>query len=462
MTGIDDASVAQGSVAAGGPSTPPDRTPRLIAPVGRAFGRVRDSLGPVSYDDPIDEVGPPAEVLEMLRRLGGAMCDGGDSVDYIAEHLDAIAHAYDAHGVSFFVLPTGVFVRIDLGDSARSDFAPASGEQLRLDQIGGLYQLVHLAERRQFTPAQIVERLDALLASPPRFGWAARAAGLVALTVGLGMVIDPSARTLPAYVLLALLVALVDAIAVRVKSLAVALPVATAFVVTYAAYKLSGPLLKAEPTSIIIPPLVTFLPGAALTIGTVELAAGSIVSGASRLLSGLVRLLLLAFGITAGAAAAGTYTGLSVPPDRLGWWAAWVGVAVFGVGHLIHSPAPKGSLAWLLVILYSAYAAQLVGAHYWGAAASGFTGALVVPPLARWVEQRRAGPPGLVTFLPAFWLLVPGALGLEGVAELVGANGTAGLADFIDAIITVVAVALGVLVGSSLTSGPRRAGSRAG
>jgi uncharacterized membrane protein YjjB (DUF3815 family) len=425
------------------------------------LGRFRRSLAPVTYDEPVPDPGPPADVLEMLRRLGGAMCDGGDAADYIAEHLDAIARAYDTHGVSFFVLPTGVFVRIDLGDSTRADFAPAGGTPLRLDQIGALYTLVHQAERRQLRPVEVTERLDALLAGEPRFAWPWRVTGLVALTVGLGLVIDPSAKALPAYVVLALVVAVVDLVAERVRSLRVALPVAASFVVSYVSYQVAGPWFDADPRTVLVPPLVTYLPGAALTIGTVELATGSIISGAGRLMSGLVRLLLLAFGITAGAAAAGQYELPSATATHLGWWAPWVGVAVFGVGHFVYSPAPRKSLGWLLLILFAAYGAQVAGAAAWGAVASGFTGALVVPPLARWVENRREGPPGLVTFLPAFWLLVPGALGVAGVAEIVGASGTVGIDDFVDTIVTVVAVALGVLVGTTLTFTPRRFGSRA-
>ena len=424
-------------------------------------GWIRRSLAPVDYDEPVPEPGPPADVLEMLRRLGGAMCDGGDAADYIAEHLEKIARAYDAGGVSFFVLPTGFFVRIDQGGVTRADFAPATGTPLRLDQIGALYTLVHQAERRQLRPAEVLERLDALLADEPRFGRPWRVLGLVALTVGLGLVVDPTAAALPAYVVLALVVAAVDALAERVRSLAVALPVAAAFVVSLVSYEVAGPWFDADPTTVLVPPLVTYLPGAALTIGTVELATGSIISGASRLMSGLVRLLLLAFGITAGAAAAGEFEMPSTTAEQLGWWAPWVGVVVFGVGHFVYSPAPRRSLGWLLLILLAAYGAQVAGAAAWGAVVSGFTGALVVPPLARLVESRRDGPPGLVTFLPAFWLLVPGALGVAGVAEIVGATGTASLDDFVDTIVTVVAVARGVLVGSPMTSVPRLRRSRA-
>ena len=41
-------------------------------------------------------------------------------------------------------------------------------------------------------------------------------------------------------------------------------------------------------------------------------------------------------------------------------------------------------------------------------------------PVALAIARLPGGPPSQVTFLPAFWLLVPGALGLIGVATIVG------------------------------------------
>ena len=43
-------------------------------------------------------------------------------------------------------------------------------------------------------------------------------------------------------------------------------------------------------------------------------------------------------------------------------------------------------------------------------------------PLVLLIGRRRAGPPSMVLFLPAFWLLVPGAAGLIGVTAIVGTN----------------------------------------
>jgi uncharacterized membrane protein YjjB (DUF3815 family) len=153
-----------------------------------------------------------------------------------------------------------------------------------------------------------------------------------------------------------------------------------------------------------------------------ELAAGQMVSGASRLVSGLVQLTLLAFGILAASELV-SQSHADLVDHRVagvGDWAAWLGVVVFTVGIYLHFSAPLGSLPWILFVLLAAFAGQSLGEALFGGQLSGFVGAVIMTPLPLWVEKLPHGPPKPVTFLPAFWLLVPGATGLIGVTQIVG------------------------------------------
>jgi uncharacterized membrane protein YjjB (DUF3815 family) len=71
-------------------------------------------------------------------------------------------------------------------------------------------------------------------------------------------------------------------------------------------------------------------------------------------------------------------------------------------------------------VLAAAYAGQQLGGRIVSDDLAGFFGGLALTPGATWVATRRSGPPQLATFLPAFWTLVPGAVGLIGMAEFVG------------------------------------------
>jgi uncharacterized membrane protein YjjB (DUF3815 family) len=178
------------------------------------------------------------------------------------------------------------------------------------------------------------------------------------------------------------------------------------------------------------------------------------VTGASRLVAGTLQLLLLAFGIigaaqVVGLPPAGGRIGLADNP--LGAWAApLLGVLAVGVGSYLYHSAPRRSLRWLCLVLYAGWIGQYLGSQIFGSYLSGFVGAIVMTPLAYLVERLPSGPPALVTFLPAFWMLVPGALSLTGITEYLGHDAVAGIQDLLGALGSMIAIALGVLCGYPL------------
>jgi uncharacterized membrane protein YjjB (DUF3815 family) len=113
-----------------------------------------------------------------------------------------------------------------------------------------------------------------------------------------------------------------------------------------------------------------------------------------------------------------------------------------------------------VAVLYVAYAVQALSGLLVGSLGASFLAGAVVLPVAYLVQFRRSGPPVMVTFLPAFWLLVPGALGLQGVTEIVSAGSAAGLGDFLNALLSIVAIAVGVLVGAGVSERVGRTTSR--
>src|SRR3954452_496830 len=71
-------------------------------------------------------------------------------------------------------------------------------------------------------------------------------------------------------------------------------------------------------------------------------------------------------------------------------------------------------------------------------------------PVALAVARWPVRPPSQVTFLPAFWMLVPGALGMIGVTELVSNVSSLGASDLVEPVASIIAIALAVLCGVSL------------
>jgi uncharacterized membrane protein YjjB (DUF3815 family) len=217
-----------------------------------------------------------------------------------------------------------------------------------------------------------------------------------------------------------------------------------------------APLIGGDTVRLLAPPLISFLPGAVLTVAAMELTSNQVVAGASRLVYGLAQLLLLAFGVVAAVTVAGPFTA-EHDIATLGRGAAWVGVLLVAVGHRFFSSPPRGTFWWLLLALYAAYAAQAVGAVLLSPQLSGFLGGLVIVPVAQLIAGRRSGPPALVTMLPAFWLLVPGALGFRSISEI-AVGSSLGIQDLVATALSLFSIALGVLVGTALTRDARYVG----
>ena len=106
----------------------------------------------------------------------------------------------------------------------------------------------------------------------------------------------------------------------------------------------------------------------------------------------------------------------------------------------------------MILVLLLAFGAQRLATIFIGSEISGFFGTLVATPLAYLIQLRFKGPPAAVTFLPSFWLLVPGALGLLSVTRMMS-DRIAGLNDIITVLFVVTSIALGTLVGASLYRG---------
>jgi uncharacterized membrane protein YjjB (DUF3815 family) len=285
-----------------------------------------------------------------------------------------------------------------------------------------------------------------------RFGPVGHLAGHVILTVGLALVLMPTPANLGAAAVLGLIVGLLKLLGPDRTLLAVPVPVIAAATVSSLVFLAIRHGIDVDPLHALVPPLVTFLPGGMLTLGMLELAYGDMVSGSSRLIAGFVQLVLLAFGLAIGTILTGyvpadlVYSAGNYVPIL---WTPWIGVLVFGLGVYLHFSAPRGSLQWMTLVLLMAFGAQRLASVYFSSELSGFFGMLVATPLGYLIQNRFRGPPAVVTFFPAFWLLVPGALGLLSVTRMLS-DRAAGLDGLVTVVYVITSIALGTLVGASL------------
>ncbi len=407
---------------------------------------------------PVDD----AALQQFLLFLASAMTAAGEAVNEIEGHLYRVAKAYGATEARFAVLPTFAVVALDPNRPATLEPTAQLRGGLRLDQTSAVYDVLRHAQRGDVEPSVGTEQLLAAVEMDPRFGAVPTVVGHVVLTVGLCLTIQPRSwadiALAAAFGVLVGCLRLVD----RSARLRMVMPALASFIVAGVTFALADHGWVDADVRVMIAPLVTFLPGAALTMSIVELSAAELVTGVSRLASGILQLTLLAFGIVAAADTVGLpASGLAdVPANGLGWWAPWVGVLVFGAGVFVYNSAPSGSLPWLLIVLLVAFVGQRVGNDLLGGYLGGFVGAFLMTPTAKAIENTDTGPPTLVTFLPAFWLLVPGALAVIGVTEFVSSDHQVGSGDFLGTAAAILSIALGVLCGYPFVDSVERTARR--
>lgn len=392
------------------------------------------------------------QLLEFMALLGQAYLGCGEQTAEVELLLRRTAAAYGIRRSRVVAFPTAVFIALHDGVEEHVTLAEGPPQTLRLDQIADVYALGKAAERAAVTPSEGLDRLEGIRRKTARFGFIGVVVGHTILTVGVAMVLMPALTNLAAAALLGAIVGAAKALNQKRAMLAIPMPVIAAALVSALVFYAVRRGLPVDPIHVLVPPLVTFLPGAMLTLGMVELAYGDMVSGTSRLTTGFVHLVLLAFGLAAGAALVGydpyallksTTQVVTVP------WAPWLGVVVFGLGVYFHFSAPPKSLPWMLLVLLLVFMAQRLSAGLFGGEISGFFGMLVATVLGYTIQIHLKGPPAMVTFLPSFWLVVPGVLGLLSVTRMLS-DRAAGLEGLVTVVFAIASIAIGTLVGASI------------
>ena len=395
--------------------------------------------------------GDQAQLLQtFVVQLGAALNAVGEPVYSVQERLTRVAAAYGAGAATVSAFPTYLMVTMGRGEPAIVELTTALSGVVRLDQIAALDLLVDTAEKGAIAPEDGLLRLEEIRQMGPRFGHVPRIAGYAVLTVGLCLILLPGRREVAAAAVFGAIVGLLRSVGRRQPRVRILMPVLAAFAVSALGalaveHDLTEPGLRAMVAS-----LVVFLPGAVLTTSVLELASGEIVSGSSRLVSGVMQLALRSFGILAGIEAVGVPSSrvFAATGPRLGDWAPWLGVLVFAIGVSVANSAPARSFPGLLLVLYAAWTGQVLGDALLGGYVSALVGAVVMTLVAEFVSRLPSAMPPLALFLPGFWLLVPGALGLIGLTQLAGVGSSAGSQDLIATVVSIFAIAVGVLIGS--------------
>lgn len=403
-------------------------------------------------------IAPDAEpdapaTLDATQAVGRAMTQAGYSVETVQRALGDIARANGLPESEALVFPNAVLMSARGAGQHQTGAVSSDDGRLLLSQIDELQRTVDAARTGVLSPRSVVDKVARIRTMQPEYGRVVRVVAYGFLSGALSVLLGASWNGVAVATALGLVAGTTLMISERMPRRYDALnTVALAFGVSLVVFLLLRAGLGYGILPALVAPLVLLLPGTLLSTAMLELTTGHLISGAGRLAGGATKLLLLGAGILSAAAVVGVPDiDVDVDAGLLGPIAPWVAVAVLGVGISVHASAPRRALPWMLLVLYVAYAAQVLADQLVGGVISAFIGALVLTPVTALVARQPSGPAALVTFTAGYWLLVPGALGLIGVTDLLDQDGAAS-ASLLATLSTMVAVALGVLAGSVISN----------
>lgn len=399
------------------------------------------------------DASPDALAVDFLAGLGAAMVAANYPSTLIRRTL---ARSSEHYALSNQVLLLPNFIQFGgpnnvAGTTVRVVRAESD---LRYDQAFPLAALVGDVENGRITARDGLAKLDRIYALPPRFPAWVGVIGYAVQSCAFALILQPTPVAMLAATGLGLMVGLLGLLGRVSSAVGQLLPTVSSFLVAFTAFSLER-LWHFGDDSLrdLLAPLALFLPAGAITLAVVDLTTREVVSGSARLVAGFMRLAQLAIGILIAAQILGVSAAElnALQLNKFGVWAPWVGVALYAFGILLYLGPPNRFLPWLLVTLLVTYAGQVTTNALFGSYASGFGGGLALMLCAAAISQRPQAPSAAL-LLPGFWLLVPGALGLVGVTQLVNANTNSAVAV---TVVSMVSIVFGLQAGLLLWRGGR-------
>ncbi|MFW6023103.1 MAG: threonine/serine ThrE exporter family protein [Myxococcota bacterium] len=420
---------------------------RMLRPLRLEGIRADSSLDRVVGDPATDDPTFPElhTAVDFTTKLARALLGYGLPVYRLEEALDRLTRSlgFDA---SFYLTPTGMIATFELAGERHTQVVVASPGTVDMERLGALHALVGRVERGELSPADGSQRIDAILARPPRYGpgLTVLAAGLLSAAVAL--LLGGSTNEMAWAGVLGLAVGLVGRFGQRSITIGRLVAVLASLFASLAAFGLAATGMTIQPPLVLIAAVITLVPGLTLTIALVELATGNLVSGTARLMGAMVTFLQLGFGPALGHALSKVLPLELLPavgalPE---WTFAFAPLVATGSFIVLLRVRMRDAL-WVLLSCSLAVAGSRLGGHALGPEVGAFVGAILVGLFSHgyaWRTDR----PSLVLLVPGILMLVPGIIGFLSLNSLLEDDPVVALQTGFDMLLIGMAVATGILV----------------
>jgi uncharacterized membrane protein YjjP (DUF1212 family) len=393
----------------------------------------------------------PADLIEYLVDLGGALLSYGCSTHRLESALSAIARM-EGYRVDSFAVPTGLFLSLSGGELPQPLLRMVRVREwgVDLEKLALIDRIFNDVLSRDLTLAQARRLLDRIEAKPPLYSPGLALLARAGTAGGAAVFFRGGWLEIAIAAFGGLLVGLMAVLLRHARRTALLTDFAGAVVAAGVAWAASAVFPQLSREVIVLAVIILLVPGMALTTGLAELVHKNLVSGAAKLMEALVAFLSIVFGI-AVVVALEKLLGMPIAaapvlePPEPGLLMNFGALLVTSAGFAVIFSVPKNLAPGAMTTAAVGWIVTALGVRYLPGTMAPFTAALSISLMANGIA-RVTQRPSQVFLLPALVLIVPGSFGFLSLESFLRGNFLHGAARGFDMFLTAGAIVTGLLV----------------
>jgi uncharacterized membrane protein YjjP (DUF1212 family) len=403
-----------------------------------------------------------ADAIAFVLSLGRALHRYGTPAHRLEEALLECCRRLGLQA-EVFTTPTTILMSFGEPGELRTRMMRVEGGELDMSKLARVDALADAVASQRIPPAAGVAALAEILTSPRQFGRALSALAH-AVTVGaLAVFFGGSLEDVGVAAGIGLLVGVLAQVAQRSTDQARVFELVAAAIAAFTSVIAASVWRAVTPSIVTIAALLVLLPGMSLTVAMTELATRNLIAGTARLASAVIVLLELVVGVAVGDRAASALVIVAPAlPAPLPAWAPWIALGASAIGVAIVVQAQPRAFGWIAAACVIGYLGSSAGTAWLGGPSRGgmssqlgvLVGAFALGVLAN-AYARQLKRPAQVVAVPAMLLLVPGSMGLRGLASLLDRDTLIGVESVFATAVVAMAIVAGLLIANAVVS-PRR------
>jgi len=394
------------------------------------------------------------DAIEFVLSLGRALHRYGTPAHRLEEALGVCCRQLGLEA-EVFSTPTTIIMSFGEPAELRTRMMRVEAGELDMGKLAQVDALADLVAARTITAAEGVERLEEIIAAPPRFSGPVSTLVHGVTSGSMSVFFGGSFQDVVVAAAIGLTVGLLAQFARRSTAQARVFELVGAAFASFAAALASSLWPGVSPSLVTVAALIVLLPGMSLTVAVTELATRNLIAGTARLMSAVIVLLELVVGVALGERLASTLVEVQAATAvPLPAWSPWVALLGSGLGISIIVQARPNAFGWIVGGCITGYLGSRAGTTWLGPGMGVLVGAFALGVLSN-VFARLFSRPAQVVQVPAVFTLVPGSMGFRGMDSILDHDTLSGVETVFVMFVAATAIAAGLLIANAVVS-PRR------